>query len=208
VAFSAAACTSDPPDDGSSPKGTGSTGTSSGSTPSCGKEGRTGETAGTSCGTCSAGQYCDTDGFNECKPGCTSDNNCGENETCVRTGTNAVGTCRSCSEAQPGTVDGGSTSGCVRNTEIDRRCGPGGKGYACSLDQEPEGDGSCTQSRLPGEWCCGGSGSAKPSDLCNRMTQLDEPVCAGKKAYDCPPDIEPEPLGCTVGVDGFTFCCD
>lgn len=149
------------------------TSTSSGSSPSsssggaaCGKAGRAGTTPDCGAFTCSAGQYC-VSGFPAlCKNGCTSDNNCGETERCVRCGTQTVGTCQPCSRSEADacnvpTVDAGPKE-CERDTFLDQTdCGhpgPSGMrppiGYRCpDTATVPKGKG-CVQGDLAIDWCC------------------------------------------------------
>ena len=51
---------------------------------------------------CQPGQYCLDATFSECRPGCTSDENCARNQTCVKGRTEQVGichnTCTTCQE--------------------------------------------------------------------------------------------------------------
>ncbi|MFK7990552.1 MAG: hypothetical protein AB8I08_31310 [Sandaracinaceae bacterium] len=42
---------------------------------------------------CQPGQYCVDPTFSECQPGCTSDVNCADGQTCEKVGTNPVGNC-------------------------------------------------------------------------------------------------------------------
>ncbi len=171
---------------------------------SCGKPGRSGETSD-GCGVCSAGQYCDAEDFHTCKPGCTSDANCGEAEQCVRCGTDAVGTCQSCSRSA---ADACGSTGCTRDTFWDQDCVAPGKGYTCPSDMEPSADlGTCSQGPLSTVWCCGGAAQ----NSCMRDTTLDVPACAGDpthgKAYQCF-DPADEPSGdCVAGMIPGTFCC-
>jgi hypothetical protein len=181
--------------------GSNASGSSGNANPSCGKAGRSGDT-NTKCGTCAAGQYCDDEDYNTCKLGCTSDNNCGESEYCYRVGGGARGTCQSCS-SQPGTAP--AASSCQRNTVLDRECASPGKAYECaSTSEEPKGVGSCVQADLPQVFCCGGGQATE----CNRNSMLDQPVCQGRKAFDCPPDEEPTGKNCSQGPNGTTYCCD
>lgn len=43
---------------------------------------------------CQASQYCQDEGFSKCAAGCLSDNNCTENQTCIKTGGANEGTCQ------------------------------------------------------------------------------------------------------------------
>jgi hypothetical protein len=64
--------------------------------PACPGAHRTGITA---CfpGQCGPGQYCDDRSRGgECRPGCTSDANCGAQDTCVRVGDAVIGRCEPC----------------------------------------------------------------------------------------------------------------
>ena len=127
----------------------------------CGKAGRTGETSGTSCGKCAAGQYCKNDSYNECKPGCTSDANCGEAEQCIRCGTETVGTCQSCSRDAKDACkttpepDAGPEDPCMRVASQDFMCqAPLAKAYEC-FNQDPLQAG-CQHTKMgsPTVFCC------------------------------------------------------
>ena len=47
-------------------------------------------------GECPVGQRCVGEGMPHCEPGCTSDENCGPAEYCMRADGSALGVCRSC----------------------------------------------------------------------------------------------------------------
>jgi hypothetical protein len=59
------------------------------------------------------------------------------------------------------------------------------------------------QTDLPQVFCCGGGIASK----CQRETQLDMPLCQGRKAFGCPPGEEP-PGTCDLAPDGTTYCCE
>jgi hypothetical protein len=173
---------------------------------SCGKPGRTGVTDD-GCGQCAAGQYCDESDFLTCKPGCTSDANCGETEQCIRCGSAAVGTCQSCSRTEADVCGGGSGGGCTRDTFWDMDCVSPGKAYTCPSNMEPSAAlGTCSQASLSTVWCCGGAAQ----NSCMRDATTDMPNCIGdpthSKSYDCvPPD---QPTGdCVDGMIPGMFCC-
>lgn len=91
-----------------SPRGVAEPGAPSAEPKACPGPARTGTT---SCfpGECSVGHWCDDVANATCKPGCTSDENCGPRDICVREGDAAVGRCEPCSghrqhEAAPGCV--------------------------------------------------------------------------------------------------------
>lgn len=57
-------------------------------------------------GECGPGQYCDDrSGHATCRPGCTSDMNCGDIDVCVRAAGAAIGRCESCAEQPRRTLD-------------------------------------------------------------------------------------------------------
>jgi hypothetical protein len=139
----------------------GPSGTTS-SAASCGNPSRTGASACPT-GACAAGQYCfrPSGDAHRCIAGCASDENCGPNEWCVKCGSEAVGTCRSCKD------DGKSVCApppaevkeCKRNSDMDLMCKGAGpeplppSGYTCSDPSVVPTDKSCVN--LAGtDWCC------------------------------------------------------
>lgn len=109
----AVACSSSSDDSGGSAgssNGTGGSGTGGSGA------GRTGITP---CGnfpdqvakSCQASQYCQDEGFSKCAAGCLSDNNCTENQTCIKAGGANEGTCQTKSTGGGGSGTGGATGG-------------------------------------------------------------------------------------------------
>jgi hypothetical protein len=99
----------------------------------------------------------------KCDPGCSSDENCGPSEHCVRCGDDALGSCRACTETkdavckaqQPAPKQPQSTEACERDTFFDKDCDAAHpKGHVCPSNKEPEGKGACKQHALPDTWCC------------------------------------------------------
>lgn len=186
--------------------------------PNGGKAGRTGETACsvTASGTCSAGQYCSENWKNSagCFPGCTSDANCGENERCVRCGTDDVGTCQSCSRSDDDACKSVAKpdEGCTRTTPDDRRCQTPGKAYQCASDRDPGAElGKCTQSKIATVWCCGGAVASS----CERTTTFDIGQCGHPgpggprppKAYSCSAGDKPTTPNCVEADLSGVWCC-
>jgi len=132
----------------------------------CGKAGRDGKTSSFDCGTCSAGQYCRTSATvaDACKPGCTSDANCGEAEQCVRCGTETVGTCQSCSRdvkdacqttPPPPEPDAGPIDPCMRVAGQDFMCqAPLAKAYECFGKDPLQAGCEHTKMGSPTVFCC------------------------------------------------------
>jgi hypothetical protein len=55
---------------------------------------------------CQPGQYCVDATFSECRPGCTSDENCARNQTCVKEWDEQVGICHNgCTTCSDDTSD-------------------------------------------------------------------------------------------------------
>ncbi len=196
---------------------TGSSGnTSDGGAPTappanCGKAGRSGKTECRGL-TCSAGQYCVQGNAvaTRCDRGCTSDENCGEAERCVRCGNDATGTCQSCTRSDADSCQTGD--GCTRVTPEDRECASGGKAFECLEDKEPGADrGQCTQTKVPLLWCCG----AGVASSCKRNTLYDQSECGHPgpsgprppKAYSCGPDEQPSDPKCVHGDLPSIWCC-
>jgi hypothetical protein len=95
--------------------------------PACpGAQHRTGSTE---CfpGECGPGQYCDDRSLpSVCHPGCTSDANCGADDTCVRVGDAAIGRCEPCREQTRRDEDVCVTTQRTGSTPcFPGRCGPG-----------------------------------------------------------------------------------
>ena len=190
--------------------GSGSTGSGGGDVNgTCGKSGRTGESA---CNgpACNAGQYCDAEDFHTCKPGCLSDDNCAENQHCVLCGSDAIGVCRNCDQSAA------TVCGCEVDTFAGMACADQGKpslGMKCASGQQPTVSG-CTPGQFDGEWCCPdpNAGDAGPKSNCMRDTSQDQPQCFGgapPKAYFCPNDEEPSQMGCSQGpaIGSGIWCC-
>lgn len=99
-------------DDSSGSNGSAGSGTGGSGTGGSGA-GRTGITP---CGnfpdqvakSCQASQYCQDEGFSKCAAGCLSDNNCTQNQTCIKAGGANEGTCQA---TQGAGGAGGATGG-------------------------------------------------------------------------------------------------
>lgn len=106
---------------------------------------------------CGPGLYCDETTLRECRPGCTSDANCGPRDICVREGTAALGRCESCGgherhAAAPGCVEPSRTGatpcffgdcGAGQFCGSEARCVPG-----CVSDENCSAEEHCA--REPG----------------------------------------------------------
>lgn len=179
----------------------------SGSGPeNCGKSGRTGATH---CpyNDCSAGTYCKEKDLADytCVAGCTSDENCGESERCVKCNADAVGTCQSCSKSD---ADVCKPAMCERDTTFDQSCStPGAKAYSCPSNLEPPASlGTCKNEQVA--WCCGGDVSANP---CMRDNTFDDQFCfmspSTPNFYVCAPNMTaPATCEAAVGYPGG-YCC-
>lgn len=201
-----AACSSSSSTSSTGSGGSGTTSTGSGET--CGKSGRTGTT---DCGTsdCHAGEYCDSDDFHTCKPGCLADTNCAENQHCVVCGSDALGVCRNCDQSAA------SVCGCEVDSFASGDCKAMNKpslGMKCASGQQPTVSG-CTPGGFDGEWCCPNpnDNDAGPMSNCTRDTTQDQIQCGNgaPKAYFCPIDEEPTQAGCEQGpaIGSGIWCC-
>lgn len=113
---------------------------------------------------CSAGMYCDDVRTPDCRPGCASDEDCGPRDTCVRTGTAALGRCESCAKhtahaAAPGCVVEARTG---RSRCSHSECGPG---QYCD-----DASWGC----VPG---CASDENCGPSESCERAPGASVGVC-------------------------------
>ncbi len=127
----------------------------------CGSAGRSGKS---DCykvkDACSAGQYCANGNGNGCGVGCTSDDNCGSTEHCIRCGMESVGTCQSCSDTTDHckttpTPDAGPTDPCSRDTNVDFMCTSKAtpKAYDC-VGNDPIQTGCVKAMGDPTVFCC------------------------------------------------------
>jgi hypothetical protein len=199
------------------------------SSASCATPGRTGKTSCTipdpvpgapaKVIECSAGTLCEASSGSRqasCQPGCTSDENCGGSERCVKCDNEAVGSCRSCSLTDeqackvtpPTPVPDAGPAMCERDTFFDSTECSGKKGYKCGSMEPPASLGPCTPAMLPGIQCCG---TADPSaNPCRRDNTADARECGGPlpaKAYKCFPNQDP-PAVCKPGRgEPGTYCC-
>ncbi len=121
--------------------------------PACGSEGRLGQSK-CSAKTCNAGQYCDDTGFPTCTPGCTSDDNCSENEYCKRSSGSAIGVCTRCGDSGD-TGESSTRKECKRDSFSDRHCGGDEPdAYNCPNDKEPALAGCYHVTSPSWVWCC------------------------------------------------------
>jgi hypothetical protein len=167
---------------------------------------------------CSAGTFCYTpNGIPQCQPGCTSDENCGPSERCIRCDGPASGQCNACNLTDeeacraPPKEDAGPPT-CDRDTFFDQDCAAPGKAFSCPSTVEPTGQGTCTQTKLPGVFCCGGGLASS----CKRDTSVDMdctmpgPQQTPPKGYRCDINDEPTQPGCVhPGLGGLPndWCC-
>lgn len=123
--------------------------------PACGSTGRLGQSK-CSAKTCNAGQYCDDTGFPTCTPGCTSDDNCSENEYCKRSSGAAIGVCTRCGDTSSTDNNDAHGKECKRDSFSDRHCGGDQPdAYNCPNDKEPADSDSCAHLTSPSwVWCC------------------------------------------------------
>lgn len=91
---------------------------------------------------CQPGQYCVDPTFSECQPGCTSDVNCADGQTCEKMGADPVGNCVNTSSPMPDAGPGPDTTidDCVDACE--------NAGFFCEDETVTAGDvASCSA------WC-------------------------------------------------------
>jgi len=167
--------------------------------------------------TCSAGTFCVTSSAYEakCQGGCSSDENCGPSERCVRCNNSAAGSCRACNLsdadacAEKPKADAGPAT-CTRDTFFDSDCVTPGKAFSCPSTVEPTGQGTCAQTQTPGIWCCGGAVAT-----CKRDTVFDQSECGHPgptgprppKGYTCDSGSEPPDPKCVQGDLPIHWCC-
>ncbi len=188
----------------------------------CGPAGNVPQQPSSSCGqqngltdcrgiTCQAGNYC-TNNFmvsEYCKPGCTSDANCGSTEFCGKCSGEAVGTCIRCGQ----TPTCGMGSQCKADNFASSRCtseGKGSQGFACSNGDQPVGQ--CTQSSVdPTFFCCGantGTCTAKSSsNQCdNAFVMFMGTPGQYSKPYSCAGSATP--AGTCKHLNADIWCCN
>lgn len=177
----------------------------------CGLPGRTGDTACTlHSTTCQAGAYCNPSlgTYDYCLAGCTSDNNCAANQHCLQCDTTSgAGTCQPCSVSSC-TAPPSPPNSCTPLAN-NAGCPTPGVLYGCEsgTDSPSQDAGTCAELPLSSTpvgvfsaYCCGVA-----VNPCTRNNRAD-PLCQGKKAYDCAPQPS-APATCASSPQPGTYCC-
>lgn len=82
---------------------------------------------------CQPGTYCADSTFSECKMGCTSNENCAEDQRCVKADGTQLGACQATIKRPATEPRNGATSGSARDGET--RCGDGDRMRTCPANQ-------------------------------------------------------------------------
>ncbi len=148
-------------------------------------------TGATTCGTasCAAGQYCADSRVSNCTPGCLSDQNCADNQTCSKTGAD-IGACVNTGGPPP---PSNTKYSCCLNDVY----------FACadkaSFDKCAGFDfGACDMACSPADFACHQQCASQAANA------KHDPSACNQQPGKCP--TSPPPTGGSCNGSGFSTC--